>query len=314
MTLLARSFFFGLPVKKIFYHLNFIAMSKITRIGAVALYVFLIGFIFMLSLAVGGIFISWWTLAIAMTSWILICWLSVYFLSPAHLFFHGRLRPPIMEEEIRLRACLQEVLKSASCEKKFCLRIVEEKEEKILSFGYDTIAISASLLDELTDEELKGVMTHELGHLLTRDTIVTWAFATARFLPKILRRPKLLLKWFLLMPVLYFIVQFFSMTLTFAVGAVWGFMVTSFVLDLLFFWLHLLLLRQREYSQDEFAYRLGYGRGLRDALVKLAQTGEQQVNIWQTILHGRTPVIYHRIRRLEQLLGWRISPIGPQGQ
>jgi len=291
-------------------------MSKILRIGVVALYVLLIGFFFLLTLAVSGVFISWWTLTIALTAWMLVCWLSVYYLSPVHLFFHGRLRPPIMEEEARLQGCLQEVLKSAGCEKKFCLRIVEEKEEKILSFGHDTIAVSASLLKELTDEELKGVMAHELGHLISRDTLVTWAFATADRLPHFLTRVRLLLTLLVLLPVIYFIVGLFSNTLIFPIGAAWMFLVSSVILHVLFRWLHLLLLRQREYSQDEFAHRLGYGRGLRDALVKLAQTGEQQVNAWFILLYGRAPVIYHRIRRLEQLLAWRIagSPTGPQGQ
>jgi len=291
-------------------------MSKILRIGVVALYVLLIGFFFLLTLAVSGVFISWWTLTIALTAWMLVCWLSVYYLSPVHLFFHGRLRPPIMEEEARLQGCLQEVLKSAACEKKFCLRIVEEKEEKILSFGHDTIAVSASLLKELTDEELKGVMAHELGHLISRDTLVTWAFATADRLPHLLTRVRLLLTLLVLLPVIYFIVGLFSNTLIFPIGAAWMFLVSSVILHVLFRWLHLLLLRQREYSQDEFAHRLGYGRGLRDALVKLAQTGEQQVNAWFILLYGRAPVIYHRIRRLEQLLAWRIagSPAGPQGQ
>ncbi|HVU55573.1 MAG TPA: M48 family metalloprotease [Puia sp.] len=282
-------------------------MCKIIRIGLVALYAFLIGFSFLLSLAISGVFISWWTLTIAMTAWLLTCWLSVYFISPIHLFFHGRLRPPIMEEEARLQGCLTEVLKSASCEKKFCLRIVEEKEEKILSFGHDTIAISASLLKELTDEELKGVMAHELGHLISRDTMVSWAFATAGRLPRTLRLSSHLLALLPMMALIYFIVQFFSTTGMFIVGAASIFVVTSILLDLVFTWLDLLLLRQREYNQDAFAHRLGYGRGLRDALVKLAQAGEQQVNAWFIFLHSRNPVIYHRIRRLEQLLAWRVA-------
>ena len=291
-------------------------MFKILRIGVVALYVPLIGFLFLLMLSVSGVFISWWTLAITMTAWMLACWLSVFYLSPVHLFFHGRLRPPIMEEETRLQFCLQEVEKSASCEKKFHLRMVEEKEEKAISFGHDTIAISASLLKELTDEELKGVMAHELGHLINRDTMVSWAFATAHHFPNMLRRPKLLFKLLIVLPVLYFIVQFFSTTLMFALGAAWMFLVSCVLVDLVFSWLHLLLLRQRDYHQDEFAHHLGYGHGLRNALVKLAEANEQQVNAWLNLLYGRTPVIYHRIRRLEQLLAWRIagSSAGPQGQ
>lgn len=295
-------------------HLNFIAMSKILRIGVVALYVLLIGFSFLLMLAISGVFISWWTLAIALTAWALICWLSVYYLSPVHLFFHGRLRPPIMEEEARLQGCLMEVLQSASCEKKFCLRIVEEKEEKIISFGYATIAISASLLKELTDEELKGVMAHELGHLISRDTMVSWAFATADRLPLLLSRIRRLVTLLILLPVIYFIVGLFSSTLIFTIGAAWMFLVSSVIFHVLFSWLHLLLLRQREYRQDEFAHRLGYGHGLRDALIKLAKAREQQVNAWLILLYGHTPVIYHRIRRLEQLLAWRGAPAGPRGQ
>jgi Zn-dependent protease with chaperone function len=277
-------------------------MCKIIRIGLVALYILLICFSFLLMLAVSGVFISWWAAGIAMTAWTLTCWLSVYYLSPIYLFFQGHLRKPYMEEEAKLRGCLMEVEKSASCTKKIHLLIAEANDEKIFNVGNNTMAISAPLLKDLTEEELKGVMAHELGHLISRDTMVSWAFATASRLPGTLRRPRLLWKLLIFLPAIYFIVQFFSTALMFMTGAAWMFLVSSVLLDALFTWLHLLLLRQRDYRQDAFAHRLGYGRGLRDALKKLAATGEQKSNHWFILLHGRSPVIYHRIRRLDQLM------------
>jgi Zn-dependent protease with chaperone function len=83
------------------------------------------------------------------------------------------------------------------------------------------------------------------------------------------------------------------------------FLLTFSLLDRLFRWLRLVLSRQCEYRQDAYAHRLGYGRGLRDALKKLAQYGREQVNAYFILMNGTRPVIYQRIRRLEKLEGMR---------
>ena len=285
-------------------------MNKTFQIVLVALYVSLTGFCFLLSLAISGVYISWFTFYAAMAGWLLFCFLSVHFLGPVHLYFYGRLRRPVIEEEARLQDCFAEVLQRAGCVKKFRLRIAEVEGEEAFACNNNVIAVSKAMLDRLTDEELKGVLAHELGHLLSKDTTVSWAFVTASDLPALVRlvfailRPiiRRLLALTLIILVMLFL---FKPMLLMPVIAMALFLVTFSLLDRLFRWLRLVLSRQCEYKQDAYAHRLGYGTGLRDALKKLAQYGREQVNAYFILMNSTHPVIYQRIRRLEKLEGMR---------
>jgi heat shock protein HtpX len=285
-------------------------MNKTLQIALVAFYVSLTGFCFLLSLAISGVYISWFTFYVVMAGWLLFCFLSVHILGPLRLYFHGRLRKPIMEEEARLQDCFTEVLQRAGCVKKFRLRIAEVEGEEAFACNNNVIAISKAMLDRLTDEELKGVLAHELGHLMSKDTMVSWAFVTASDLPRMVRRVfgmlgPIIRRLLALTLILLIILFLFRPMLLMPVIAMVLFLVTFSLLDRLFRWLRLVLSRQCEYKQDAYAHRLGYGAGLRDALKKLAQYGRERVNAYFILMNGTHPVIYHRIRRLEKLEGMR---------
>lgn len=287
-------------------------MNKTLQIALVALYVSLTGFCFLLSLAIAGVYISWLTFYAAMSGWLLFCFLSVFFLAPVHLYFYGRLRRPILEEEVRLQDCFMEVLAKARRRNTFRLRIVEVEGEQALACNNNVIAVSKAMLDRLTDEELKGILAHELGHLMSFDTMVSWAFVTASELPRVVRLVnvrfgKILFRLFgLIVLVLgFFFLLFFHLKLVMPVIAMALFVLTFSLLDRLFRWMRLVLSRQCEYRQDAYAHGLGYGAGLRDALKKVAQYGREQVNAYFILMNGTRPVIYQRIRRLEELEGMR---------
>ena len=60
--------------------------------------------------------------------------------------------------------------------------------------------------------------------------------------------------------------------------------------------------RLTEYRQDGFAQQLGYGDGLKDALLKIIRSlPPQEVNVFTVLARHQHPVIYNRIRRLEKL-------------
>jgi len=285
-------------------------MNKTLQIALAAFYVSLTGFCFLLSLAISGVYISWFTFYVVMAGWLLFCFLSVHILGPLRLYFHGRLRKPIMEEEARLQDCFTEVLQRAGCVKKFRLRIAEVEGEEAFACNNNVIAISKAMLDRLTDEELKGVLAHELGHLMSKDTMVWWAFVTASDLPRMVCRvfgmPGPIIRRLLALTLIILAMLFlFKPMLLMPVIAIALFVVSFSLLDRLFRWLRLVLSRQCEFKQDAYAHRLGYGAGLRDALKKLAQYGREQVNAYFILMNGTQPVIYHRIRRLEKLEGMR---------
>jgi Zn-dependent protease with chaperone function len=172
-------------------------------------------------------------------------------------------------------------------------------------------------MNELTDDELKGVLAHELGHLVSGDLMVSGAFATAGLLPAAVYRLVFLIsvvlrKMILFVPLIgllllaiFIFFLFFKPLFLMPVVAAGLFLITFFVLNRLFHWLRLALSRQCEYRQDVYAHKLGHGAGLRDALKKIAKMEQQRVNVYFTLMYSTRPVIYNRIRRLEVLEGMR---------
>ena len=73
------------------------------------------------------------------------------------------------------------------------------------------------------------------------------------------------------------------------------------VLNIVFRFLRLMLARFAEYRQDAFAFRLGYGDGLRKVLELLAAGEEAAVSRYYIVMHSTHPVIFNRIRRLEKM-------------
>ena len=285
-------------------------MHKFLQTAAVLTYVLLTCVCFLFVLALSGVYISWLTFSITIAGWTLFCFSSIYLQAPLNIFLHGHIRLPILEEEKRLQYCFAEVISNTRCHKKFRLHIHESETPKTFACGTNLIAISKPLMNELTDDELKGVLAHELGHLISRDTLISCAFGTASHLPwavalicRILKR--LIRRVLILSLLIIFILFLFKPMLVMPLIAVTLFLITFSLLDRLFRWLRLALSRQCEYKQDAFAHQLGFGAGLLDALKKLAKMEQQQVNIYFTLMHSTQPIIYNRIRKLEMLEGMR---------
>jgi Zn-dependent protease with chaperone function len=273
-------------------------MSRYLQAGLVLSYALLIIVAFLLGLQLSGVFVSVMAGWLVVLAWLAFCFLSAAPVTGIYLFRYGRLRKPVLEEEEKLHRCWDEVLHRASCERKFRLMIEEETDMGAFAAGYHTIVVTRGMLEQMTEEELKGALAHELGHLISGDTIVATAFVTAGWLPRIvqyvcrrllgavwrMRRlglpagvAALLLLGYLLHRL--HVLQAVIPVIAFA-GLFSG-------LNAAFGYFGLLLSRLTEYRQDVYADRLGYGPGLRQALQKLAAERPH-------------PIIYNRIRRLEQ--------------
>jgi len=169
------------------------------------------------------------------------------------------------------------------------------------------------LLEALSPVELRGVLAHELGHLLSGDTIVATAFFTAGLLPKavfgvcragiFVLRSGLARVSIMTGGVVLVIVGFMldRAHLLKAVAAVLLFVFLFMVLNRVFRFFALMLGRFAEYRQDAFAFRLGYGDGLRKVLELLAAGEEAAVSMYYIMMHSTHPVIFNRIRRLEKM-------------
>jgi hypothetical protein len=130
------------------------------------------------------------------------------------------------------------------------------------SFGSRTIIVSSGTLLLASDEELRGILAHELGHLRDGDRILEAAFRCSGVLAlgfrlscRLIRRGFRLniagglLLLALLSPVLIFLLFFFC-------------------LDSVIRILHWGLLKLGDLRQDSFAFRSGCGDGLRMWLIR----------------------------------------------
>jgi len=303
-------------------------MYKYFQVGLVLAYAWGSVFAFLLMLRLSGVYISTTAGWLGMAGWIFFCFSSPYFMSGIWLSLRGKCRKPILEEEEKLQRCLCDVLAKASCGKSFRLMIRDGMEPRATAAGRRTIIVTRGMLERTTDDELKGVLAHELGHLMDKDTIVTLVFSMARLLPLIMIRIGNNTCWILrrgffisgrvqtsigLLKIgrfsllngilLLFITGYllYRIHLLQVVIPFIGFVLLLSIFNAVFEFLFLLAARLIEYKQDAYAYRLGFGPGLRQALQKLAADDPEQPDISYIILKSRHPVIYNRIRRLEKL-------------
>ncbi|MBS1664117.1 MAG: M48 family metalloprotease [Bacteroidetes bacterium] len=325
-------------------------MSKYINALLVFLYVVLGIFCFLLVLVIAGVGMSDRTGFLIMIGWVIFCFCSAYLFSGWRLLFGGRLRKPTVSEERRLGAAFEEVRRRADGRQSACgvqrgtgysrnfkLRIDETEGWNAFATGTRTIVVSKRLLAGMTEEELKGVLAHELGHLSSGDTVIGAAYVTAGVLPRVagylfrlvmaiflsgfgsrqrvrtnrgvvvVRRGNLLagLFWFV---VLLAVVAYFH--LMNGLVALVLFVLLFSLLHVIMRPLTLLMARLAEYRQDAFAHELGFGPGLRQALERLADQDEQTVSFYFIVFHSTHPVIYNRMRRLEKLEEMRDSEIG----
>jgi Zn-dependent protease with chaperone function len=303
-------------------------MSKYINVVLVTLYVVLTIFCFLLVLVIAGVNISDTTAWLIMMGWVLLCFSSAYLFTGISLFFGSRLRRPIQAEEEKLELAFRSVRERAGYTKKVKLRIQESTDWNAFATGTRTIAITKGLLAGVSDDELKGLLAHELGHLISYDTIVGSAYWTAGYLPSIVRwvyrqiaaivmggfkepvpvrtsqgvikasrfNPLPGILWSVIIIAIFYFLHILQ-----AIIAIVLFVVLFGILNLIFRWLTLVLARFSEYRQDAFAARLGFGKGLKDTLEKFTYQGNPPVNLYFIVFHSTHPIIYNRIRRLEKM-------------
>jgi len=287
-------------------------MIRTFQITLVLIYLLLVEFSFLILLALSGVAVPDRAAILITVGWLFLCFSSGYWLAPYFYFRHSSLRKPVFEEEERLKVCFEKVQERSNCKRNFRLLVEESMELNASAIGRHTIAVTRGMLEQMTDEELKGLLAHELGHHLNKDTLVMAAFGTAsvlsgslrRFLTAILIRLfaadklRLIIALFLLVMVLP--VQFLTIT-----GACLAFVLLFALADPLFRQACLCSSRFIEYKQDAYAHQLGFGQELKEALRKLTLEGPQEVNTYFILTKSSHPVIYNRIRRLERLEGLR---------
>lgn len=183
---------------------------------------------------------------------------------------------------------------------KLHLMIHDSKEPNAQAFGKDTIVLTDGLLKLVTDEELRGVLAHEMGHLHYKDSVTLIAVLFGSFATRVVM-------W--LYGIYCLIVSCiigFKHEATGFYGALVLIPALIFLPVIIAYWvgswlLKLTLLfmgRKYEYRADKFAKDLGYQSGLISFLEKIQSITEHDNSMLGRIFNTH-PAPMKRIGRLE---------------
>jgi len=184
------------------------------------------------------------------------------------------------------------------------LYIDNSNEVNAYAMGRNSIVITRGALLQLTDEQIKGILAHEVGHIFHGDTFVLLFLLIGNFI-------------FLFFIGLFKLVQYFFDLVAYTIGGenmrpklinlIFG---TFATLSMLVVQL-LLMMNQRtnEYNADHFALEIGYGQQLVDSLYYLSnlQVGQKQ-SMFERLKMSH-PNIYDRIEVMENKMNTRDTKV-----
>lgn len=202
---------------------------------------------------------------------------------------------PVMSN--RLMSLFNEVyekakLKDPDLSEKIKLYIVDQSYPNAFALGRNTVCITSGLL-YLNDDEIKGIFAHEFAHLLNKDTDTILLIYVGNLTA--------LIMFMLLRGILFIVGEAFSendlsttkfnITYTTIIGlyAKLGITLVNYSSE------------NREFEADKFAYDLGYGKELRDALKKLQIEKIKPLGFVANLMSTH-PETYLRIEKLNRYL------------
>ena len=293
-------------------------MSKYFQILLAEFYVIVTGYGLIALLRCWGLPIASSLSAELLLGWTTCCFSSAS-INTSLLLSSLHVRKPVKAEEDTLNTLFREVLQQAGIDKSFRLLIQEEMSCNAFAIGLRTIVVTRGLLEKMDPAELKGILAHELGHLQSRDCLVGAAFASAGLLPLLVavvyEKGKRVLLYGLRCSIAVLSILNGCLLLGFLLSvAYWCYsrhVLMPVVATAVFVWLFRkvrnlfgflwrTITRFREYQQDAYACRLGYGTALHQALLKSTLNKPQSVSLCEILMGSDHPMIYNRIRRLEK--------------
>ena len=180
------------------------------------------------------------------------------------------------------------------------LYINRNDKPNAFAMGLKTISVTSGLFDRATDEEIKGVLAHELGHITLGHTLwgrITYtAGQVGRFIIGIYLFILRFCSFFAFIPLIGLFLSLISWIILVLLKLFQWIIEAPFILGLHFG------LRRDEYAADKFAAKLGYGYGLQSFLDRLIVPLEESEGFFAR-LHSTHPESVKRIRRLAETNG-----------
>lgn len=175
--------------------------------------------------------------------------------------------------------------------------VLDSYDPNMAAFNKNTLIVNKVCLKSFNDDELGGLLCHELGHLHYRHS----GGVLVHYINSIFVNASL---W--LMNFVYNILTTMAKLHWLLTLVVWPFIAAMFVMLALPLWLMATIInagasaawRNAEYEADGYAHRYGFGNGLISALGKLEAYEKEPEDWWAKVMATHPPMA-HRIDRLE---------------
>ncbi len=176
------------------------------------------------------------------------------------------------------------------------LYMSNDAEPNAFATGRKTVCVTKGFLS-YTDDQIKGTLAHEFGHLAHKDTDALLLITVGNMLMS-----AIFVVYRVIVSVIMFIVAIALDSLATLIGR---FFIDIILVFLMWCWTKIGLLlvmhssRQGEFEADKFAFELGYGNDLAVVLDSFAE-GASGKGLWAS-LHSTHPDTNDRIARLQEL-------------
>jgi len=185
-----------------------------------------------------------------------------------------------------------------SLNKNIKLHIIDDLSINAFAIGRSIIAVNTGMVEAMSEEEIKGILAHEFGHISNGDT--------KALLLSVVGNGVFSLAFLLIKGILSLLEFILKLTGTGAhlifTGIKWVFGVVVFI----FMYIGQIILsinsRKNEYRADSFAYDIGNGNNLLEALYLLQKLNMNKKMSLNDKLKSSHPHITDRIQRLENLV------------
>ncbi len=205
------------------------------------------------------------------------------------------------ENLLRLQAVIRDICRRAGLDPTdFHLYTADRKDYNAWAIGGNAITVTEWLLRDFTDEEVEGIVAHEVGHLQnghTRVSLITygmgWFGSIIVWVYNIFILLCAFLRWIPVLGLILGLISFFILI---------QYYVLNFFLQIPLWFLNQFGSRQNEYEADEYACRIGLGRELAEGLLHLENVFRQGKRGWFESLFYDHPDIPKRLQRIQEIL------------
>jgi len=199
---------------------------------------------------------------------------------------------PIFEEVYQKARRRNRKLKIELC-------VIDQMYVNACALGTHTIAVTKGAMETFSEDELKAIISHEIGHIVNMDTIASLYLLIGAGLFSVY------------MIITKFIINLverlsYSMSRGGFFKVIVSFVLYSFQILLLIFMLVMNLLtaknsRANEYRADEFTNKLGYGQEMIEALYLLEKINLSSNRSILSKMLAKHPILPKRIANLESI-------------